>query len=201
MATYQEELNKLKRYFMALINISTNLYKNEHLTSSLMKYYIEKETYLVRKLNDDEIRFLIYIINKNYKLDEKPSLLDDIININELNPPIERINFILYEQLHTKSIHDQSDPLLLKLVNVLKDIFTCRNEFEYNLRKIYLTLLEKHISSSNGMSDNYLKHLQTLIKILKFKYPNIWYQNIYIPRHNYEKDNIMVSYLHQKLKK
>lgn len=199
MQTYHDESNKLKKSFLSLVSISTNLYKNKPITPQLTKQLLEQEAYLIKKLNTDEIGIIISAISKIYKLNNPISLIDDIQNINNLNPIIERINFILNEELVARNISNIKDPLAMKLTRALTTIFTCKNEFECNLRDIYLDLLEKHLSSSDGMSDDYLKYLHNINKVLKFKYPKVWYQDISTNDQGYEEVNIKTSYLHQKI--
>lgn len=195
MSIYQDKLNKILRVLMSM---SRNIYEANPKTPHITKQSLEIEAYLISKLTDDEIVGFIKVLNKLYKLDDKPSLLDDIININTINPLFERINFILYEQLQLNS-QRIDDSLTLKLSIALKEMFTCCNEFELNLRKVYFYLLEKHLESSNGMSEEYLRYLKNVIKILKFKYPDVWFKSISTPLHTYEKENICASYLHQKI--
>lgn len=190
-----EKKEKLKRYLLTLINIDTVRY----LSSPIIKQHLEKEAYIIKKLDEKEIELLFSIINKIHHLDREISLMNDIQNVNRIDPVIERINFIFREILLKKKFTKITNSPLLQLSITMTALLSCQNEFEYNLRKIYLNLLDKHISSSQDMSDEYLNYLTILNKKIKFKYPNIWFQKGYSILEEYEKNNINTSYLHKKI--
>lgn len=97
----KENLNK---HLLTLMTTCLSIYKINPRNSHFYKSLLEKEVYLITSLDDHEISIIISALNKLYNIDENISLLDNIININSLNPVIARINFIFHEQLKKRNI-------------------------------------------------------------------------------------------------
>ena len=197
----QNENNKpenLRKLLLTLINIGTNIYKGKLTPTILMKKYLEKEVTIIKSLNQEELSLLIKVLNKIYNINDSLSLIHYLINQNNIDAIIARISYILEEQLLTTNL-EVDDDFTNKLNLALKDILACQNEFEFALRNIYIDLLQKHLSSSYGMSDEYLTYLNNLAFNIRFIYPNAWFNKINISISDPEKGNINVSYLHSKI--
>lgn len=71
------------------------------------------------------------------------------------------------------------------------------NEFTYELRSIFITLLENHIISSDCMSESYKNTLNKILENIKFKYSNnrIIINKCPIEIEEYIKNNIRNAYL------
>lgn len=141
-------------------------YFEENNIKDLTKY-LESEDELFSNLTIRELENFISEANQ-YTRSTDSSLLSDLADAYSYNAVIERIVFLANIKLYTKLNYcvKENKPLF----DALKQRYFIINDFEYELRKVFLNLLAKHIEASDKMSNNYLFVLKSLKVNLNKKY-------------------------------
>lgn len=129
--------------------------------------YLENEENLFDNLTIKELEDFIDEANK-YVSNTETSLISDLTDAYSYNATIERIIFLLNIKLYTKLDHCVNENKAL--FNALRQRYFIISDFEYDLRKVFLSLLSKHIDASDKMSNNYLFTLKCLKVNLNKKY-------------------------------
>lgn len=155
----------LRNKFTNILNIESTIYKNKSSNQNPYKGLKNEETF-ISNITDEETIRLLNILCNTFNMNDEISLLNDISNIASFNPITERINYLLL----LKSTCITKDNFSLPLFNAMKKRILITNDIEKQIRKVFIYLLQKHIDTSNGMSEEYIDTLISVKRNILFKY-------------------------------
>lgn len=155
----------LRNKFTNILNIESTIYKNKSSNQNPYKGLKNEEAF-ISNITDEETIRLLNILCNTFNMNDEISLLNDISNIASFNPITERINYLLL----LKSTCITKDNFSLPLFNAMKKRILITNDIEKQIRKVFIYLLQKHIDTSNGMSEEYIDTLISVKRNILFKY-------------------------------
>lgn len=132
--------------------------------------YLSVEYNYLNNLSIDQLNIYINVINTRVHNNGVSSLVNDLTNIYSANLILERLLLLLHIILHMKMKSITHNDISKDMLRGFQQEYFMVNNFEYNLREIYMYLLDKHIEASSKMNVDYTKQLHTLRDRLSIKY-------------------------------
>ena len=106
--------------------------------------------FMYDSISENEATIFSEVLKRKYHLKGHNNIVEDIVNIDELFPPIERI----YYMLNKKNKNHNGE----------------LQELEEAILRTFTELLDKHISTSKNANKEYLETLLNFKRYIKFKY-------------------------------